>query len=115
MDANAPSINKRNVGRISERIVYNELEYRGFRVSDLNKDGISANADLVAAKEGRTCQIQVKGATADGWWFGYGHCTDEIIAGKETMFNRSKNNFYEAQIVVLVSVKSSNECQCLVL
>jgi hypothetical protein len=30
-------INKHNVGRIAERIVSNELEYRGFRVSDPNK------------------------------------------------------------------------------
>ena len=28
--------------RIAERIVSNELEYRGFRVSDLNKEGTSA-------------------------------------------------------------------------
>ena len=32
------SVNKSNVGRIAERIVSNELEYRGFRVSDLNKE-----------------------------------------------------------------------------
>ena len=36
-------IGKSNVGRITERIVANELEYRGFRVSDLNKEGGSAN------------------------------------------------------------------------
>jgi hypothetical protein len=47
-----------NVGRISERIVSNELEFRGFRVSDLNKEGTSANADLLAAKDGKTWQIQ---------------------------------------------------------
>ena len=76
-------INKHNVGRIAERIVSNELEYRGFRVSDLNKEGTSANADLLAAKDGKTWQIQVKGDTADnGWWFGYGYCNEAIIAGK---------------------------------
>jgi hypothetical protein len=46
-------INKHNVGRIAERIVSNELEYRGFRVSDPNKEGTSANADLLAAKVGK--------------------------------------------------------------
>lgn len=114
-------INKHNVGRIAERIVSNELEFRGFRVSDLNKEGTSANADLLAAKTGKTFQIQVKGATEDnGWWFGYGYCTDAIIAGKGKeegrMFNRcSTSSFYKAEIVVLVSVKSPREYSCLVL
>ena len=112
-----PSINKSNVGRIAERIVSNELEYRGFRVSDLNKEGTSANADLLAARDGKTWQIQVKGATEeDGWWFGYGFCTDAIIARKEPMFNRcSTSMFYKAEIVALVCVKSPNEYCCLVL
>jgi len=114
-------INKHNVGRIAERIVSNELEFRGFRVSDLNKEGTSANADLLAAKTGKTWQIQVKGATEDnGWWFGYGYCTDAIIAGKGKeegrMFNRcSTSSFYKAEIVVLVSVKRPHEYSCLVL
>ena len=113
-------INKHNVGRIAERIVSNELEFLGFRVSDLNKEGTSANADLLAAKDGKTWQIQVKGATYDGWWFGYGYCTEAIIAGKGTgegrMFNRcSTSSFYRAEIVVLVSVKSPREYSCLVL
>ena len=55
-------INQTNVGRIAERIVSNELEYRGFRVSDLNKEGTSANADLLAAKDGKATQIQVSRA-----------------------------------------------------
>ena len=41
-----PAITKQNVGRIAERIVSNELEARGFRVSDLNKEGAAANADF---------------------------------------------------------------------
>jgi hypothetical protein len=114
-------INKHNVGRIAERIVSNELEFRGFRVSDLNKESTSANADLLAAKDGKTLQIQVKGATEDnGWWFGYGYCTEAIIAGKGKeegrMFNRcSTSSFYRAEIVILVSVKSPREYSCLVL
>ncbi len=110
-------VNKINVGRIAERIVSNELEYRGFRVSDLNKEGTSANADLLAAKEGETWQIQVKGATEDhGWWFGYGHCNDATIAGQEGMFNRSQSDgFYKAEIVVLACVKLPKEYSCLIL
>jgi len=109
-------INKSNVGRIAERIVSNELEYRGFRVSDLNKEGPSANADLLAAKDGKTWQIQVKGATADDdFWFGYGHCNQANIDRTEPMFNRSKLGFYRAQYVVLVSVKSPKEYSCVVL
>jgi len=48
------NIRSHNVGRIAERIVANELEAYGFRVSDLNKDGMAANADLVAISRGRT-------------------------------------------------------------
>ncbi|HEY4359372.1 MAG TPA: hypothetical protein VGN17_00285 [Bryobacteraceae bacterium] len=111
-------INKQNVGRIAERIVSNELEYRGYRVSDLNKEGTSANADLLAAKDGQTWQIQVKGSTEEnGWWFGYGQCTDLTMAGEEPMFNRHSASkfFYKAEVVVLVSVKSPVDYRCLVL
>lgn len=108
------SVNKSNVGRIAERIVSNELEYRGFRVSDLNKEGTSANADLIAAKSGCAWQIQVKGHTWEDWWFQYGYCTDEIIDRRENMFNRKKNSFYKAQFVVMVCVKSPDDYRCLV-
>ena len=47
------NINRRNVGRIAGAIVSNELESRGFRVSDLNKEGTSANADLSPRKTAR--------------------------------------------------------------
>jgi hypothetical protein len=108
---NVIGINKTNVGRIAERIVSNELEYYGFRVSDLNKEGTAANADLLAVKDGRPWQIQVKGSTdEDGPWFGYGFCTDEILKGPDKMFNRSSNkSFYKAEIVVLVSVKAPRD------
>jgi hypothetical protein len=108
-------INRQKVGRIAERIVSNELEYRGFRVSDLNKEGTSANADLLAARDGKTWQIQVKGSTEDGWWYGYGHCTDKVIGCVEPVFNRSTSGFYKAEIVVMVCVKSPKEYSCLVL
>jgi hypothetical protein len=109
---------QRNVGRIAERIVANELEARGFRVTDLNKDGLSANADLLAAGHGKVWQIQVKGATNGPedkqWWFGYGHCTLANIANKEPVFNHRKS-FYAAGVVVLVAVRSLKEYQCIVL
>ena len=107
-------VNKLNVGRIAERIVSNELEYRGFRVSDLNKEGTSANADLLAAKNGETWQLQVKGRQRNGWWVNYGFGTEEIIAGTKPVFNAA-SSFYKAQVVVLVSVKSPCEYCCVVL
>ena len=109
-------INRHNVGRIAERIVSNELEARGFRVSDLNKEGTSANADLLAAKSGKTWQIQVKGASEDGtgWWVNYGFCREEVIDRTKDMYN-SVESFYQAQVVVLVSIKSASEYKCVVL
>jgi hypothetical protein len=111
-------ITQRNVGRIAERIVANELEARGFRVSDLNSDGTAANADLLAVSPNQTLQIQVKGAAnapKDYWWVGYGYCTDQILADKkEPMFNRRKS-FYTAQVVILVAVRSPKEYSCIVL
>lgn len=108
---------RQNVGRIAERIVANELEKRGFRVTDLNKEGLSANADLLAGGEGKVWQVQVKGSSnypEDQLWFSYGFCTPEIIAKKEPMFNRRKS-FYEADIVVLVAVRDLKDYQCIVL
>ncbi len=119
----APTINKTNVGRIAERIVANELESRGFRVSDLNSDGLSANADLLASgavtDHAVTRQIQVKGATNSPnekrWWVQYGYCTDEIIRDSANpMFNR-RNSFYRADFVVLVAVRSVKDYRCFVL
>ncbi len=108
-------INRHNVGRIAERIVSNELEYYGFRVSDLNKEGTSANADLLAAKDGKTWQIQVKGATEEnGWWVNYGFGTQEVIDGKRPMYNAA-DSFYKAQVVVLVCVKTASGYLCVVL
>ena len=93
------NLGRRSVGKVAERIVMNELEARGYRVTDLNKDGLSANADLIAAKGGKIWQIQVKGSTNTmdkRWWIQYGYCTPEIIAGKIKMFNRH-DSFYTAQ------------------
>ncbi|HTN61156.1 MAG TPA: hypothetical protein VL147_06325 [Devosia sp.] len=113
----AAAIDRSNVGRIAERIVANELESLGWRVSDLNKDGLAANADLIAAKDGLVRQIQVKGASnkeGERWWFHYGYCTEEIIEEKTPVFNR-KSGFYIADFVVLVAVRSIKEYRCIVL
>ena len=109
-------INSKNVGRIAERIVSNELESRGFRVSDLNKEGTSANADLLAAKDGKTWQILVKGASkgSSGWWVNYGFGYQEAIDRAKKIYN-SVDSFYQAQVVVLVSVKSASEYKCVIL
>ena len=110
-------IDGKNVGRIAERIVSNALEARGFRVTDLNRDGLAANADLLAVGYGKVWQVQVKGATntlKGRPWVQYGYCTDKIINRKEPMFNRH-SSFYKADIVVLVAVRSPNEYCCVVL
>jgi hypothetical protein len=115
---NDVKIVQRNVGRIAERIVSNELEARGFRVSDLNSDGAAANADLLAASTDQTLQVQVKGAAnspSERWWVAYGFCTNEIIANRnEPMFNR-RTSFYSANVIALVAVRSPKEYSCVVL
>lgn len=110
-------LNKRSVGKIAERIVMNELEVRGYQTTDLNKDGLRANADILASKEGKVWQIQVKGATntpTGRWWVQYGHCDADIINGKAKVFNRKKS-FYTAQYVALVAVRSPSEYRCFIL
>ena len=113
---NEININSKNVGRIAERIVSNELESRGFRVSDLNKEGTSANADLLAAKDGKTWQIQVKGASSGSatWWVNYGYAQHEHLDGSKKMYN-SVESFYQAQVVILVSVLTASQYKCVVL
>jgi hypothetical protein len=105
-------IGRQNVARIAERIVSNELEARGFRVSDLNSDGTAANTDLLAVSPNQTLQVQVKGAANEPlgrWWVQYGCCTSEIIADRtQPMFNR-RASFYKSNVVVLVAVCSPSD------
>ncbi len=111
------SVNKFNVGKIAERIVMNELEANGHRASDLNKDGLSANADVLASLGGKIWQIQVKGAVnvfGKRWWIQYGYSTPELISEESKVFNR-KDSFYTAQYVALVAVRSPSEYRCFVL
>jgi len=114
-------IGKENVGKISERIIANELESCGFLVRDLNLEGISANADLLAIKYQFVWQIQVKGSTYDetypnhGWWFQYGYCHEEHIYNPDAkMFNRAKGPF-KANVVAMVCVRSPYEYKCILL
>ncbi len=105
------TLNKYNIGKIAERIVMNELESRGYRATDLNKDGLSANSDILAAKGGKTWQIQVKGSTnkiTDRWWVQYGYCNEKIINKESSVFN-SKDSFYFADYVALVAIKSPSD------
>ncbi|MSR79043.1 MAG: hypothetical protein EXS59_02770 [Candidatus Taylorbacteria bacterium] len=110
-------VNKGNVGKIAERIVMNELQFRGYQTTDLNKDGLRANADILASKDGKVWQIQVKGATntpTGRWWVQYGHCDPDILSGKAKVFNR-KESFYSAAYVALVAVRSPSEYRCFIL
>ena len=116
-----PKIGKQNVGKIAERIIANELEACGFFVRDLNLEGVSANADLLAIKDSCVWQIQVKGSSYeesyrdDGWWFQYGYCTEEHIRNKNTeMFNRAKSSL-RADCVAMVCVRSPFEYQYLLM
>jgi hypothetical protein len=110
-------IHSKNVGKISERIVMNELEQRGYSVTDLNKDRVSANADLVAFKDGRSWQLQVKGTTAiepPPWGLQFGYTEDAVTAGSLPMYNR-KAGPYIADYIILVSVRSASDYRCFVL
>lgn len=110
-------INRYNVGKIAERIVMNELEAHGYGATDLNKDRLAANADVLAAKDGHVWQVQVRGATNkpdENWWVQYGYCTDEMIQKKGSVFNR-KQSAYTADYVAFVAVKSPSNYRCFVL
>lgn len=103
-------IDQDNVGRIAERIIANELEARGFRVSDLNSSRrVAPNADLLAVSRRLNWQFQVKGSAnrvKDAWWVNYGFCTQQIIDDRsQPMFNR-RDSFYEATHVALVGVRA---------
>lgn len=110
-------LNKFVVGKIAERIVMNELEVRGYRATDLNKDGLSANADVLASKESKIWQIQVKGSVnkpEERWWIQYGHCNPKVVSGKSAVFNQ-KDSFYRGQYVALIAVRSPSEYRCFIL
>ena len=114
-------VGKANVGRIAERIVANELEIRGFSVSDLNRDRVAANADLIAVGHGVLRQIQVKASAntsedvdKGNWRIGYGHCSQAQLDGTVNHFNNGAGA-YRADWVVLVAVHSLVRYRCIVL
>ena len=93
-------------------IVANELEFNGFRVTDLNKGGISENADLLAAHDGKCLQIQVKGASErknnkgwEDWWVQYGYADSDTVGKKKPVFNEV-SGFCRADIIVLVAART---------
>lgn len=111
-------IGKENIGKIAERIVMNEFEARGYRSTDLNKDGLSANADLLVAKDGNTWLVQVKGAanSPDGsWGIQYGYCDQKLIDGSGPAFNRHPDAYYRASHVVFAAVRSPSQYRCFVM
>jgi len=111
-------IEQKNIGKIAERIVMNEFEARGFRATDLNKDGSSPNADIMIAKGGRLWQIQVKGSANkanERWWLGYGWADQEMIDDRsKPAFNKRADAFYVASHVVFVAVRSPSDYRCFV-
>jgi hypothetical protein len=112
-------INQENVGRIAERIIANELEARGFGVSDLNSSRRAApNADLLAVSRKSNWLFQVKGSAngpKDAWWVNYGFCTQKNIDDRsQPMFNR-RDSFYEATHVALVAVRMPTLYTCIIL
>lgn len=46
---------------------------------------------------------------------GYGHITQEILDKKQPVFNRRDDNFYKANVVVLVAVRSPQDYTCIVM
>ncbi len=112
-------ITQKNVGSIAERIVRNELEYRGFRTVDLNNArDVSDNADILAARAGVYWQIQVKAMTQiknnENWCFQYGFCNENIIKKEESVFNR-KGGYYRANVVILLSVRSPSNYKSIII
>jgi len=92
-------VNSKNVGRIAERIAMNELEVRGFHIIDLAyMSKTSANVDFIASKDGRSFNVQVKGASnpdvspTNRWWVQYGYCDEAAVNGERSIFN-SKSDF----------------------
>lgn len=115
-------INSRNVGRIAERIAMNELEARGFHIIDLAyMSKTSANVDFIASKEGRSFNIQVKGATnvfrskSDRWWVQYGYCDEAAVSRQRNIFNSKSDFALKADVIALIAIKSPSEYRAIIL
>lgn len=112
-------INANNVGRIAERIAMNELEARGFHITDLAyMSKTAANVDFIASKNGRSINVQVKGATwKDGGRAGihYGYCDDAAIEKRRSMFNSKVDFAFKAEVIILVAVNSPSKYRAIVM
>jgi hypothetical protein len=113
-------INSRNVGRIAERIVMNELEARGFHIIDLAYTSkTSANVDFIASKNGKSYYVQVKGMTNKPndarWSFQYGYCDEDIIKCRSPLYNGRQNAALKADVIVLLAVKSPADYRAIVM
>ena len=102
-------ITSKNVGRIAERIVANELEARGFRVSDLNKEGVAANADLLAVWPDKRLLVQVKGAANPKVMVDQDTATLPKNSLRQQAVLDRVESFYKADLVVLVRCRSPRE------
>lgn len=115
-------INSRNVGRIAERIAMNELEARGFHIIDLAyMSKTSANVDFIASRDGRSYNVQVKGAStpltspSTRWGVHYGYCDDDIVEKRRTVFNNKMDFALIADVIVLLAVHSPTSYRAIVM
>lgn len=115
-------INSKNVGRIAERIAMNEMEARGFHIIDLAyMSKTSANVDFIASKDGKSYNVQVKGASnlitsqSSRWWVQLGYCDADTIDHRTPLFNGKSDFALKADVIVLVAVKSPSEYRAVVL
>lgn len=97
----------------------NELESRGYQIIDLAyMSKTSANVDFIASKEGKSFNVQVKGGSfkaGDRPAVQYGFCTDEVILGETTFFNRKSEAALLADVVILVAAFSPSEYRAIVM
>jgi hypothetical protein len=115
-------VNSKNVGRIAERIAMNELEVRGFHIIDLAyMSKTSANVDFIASKDGRSFNVQVKGASnpdvspTNRWWVQYGYCDEAAVNGERSIFNSKSDFALMADVIALVAVQSPSNYRAVVL
>lgn len=103
-------VERGNVGRIAERIAMNELEARGFHIIDLAyMSKTAANVDFIASKGGKSFCVQVKGTSnkpSARWAVQYGYCDEDIVERRRGFFNGKSDYALQADVVVLIAVKS---------
>jgi hypothetical protein len=111
-------IEKQNIGKIAERITMNEFEFNGYRATDLNKDGLSPNADILVVKNGKAWQVQVKGSAnkpTEPWWINYGYCDQSMIQDRSAQaFNKRSDSYYRASHIAFVAARSPSQYRCLI-